>query len=47
MPCYIDTSSMPTYIPSSYFNLVMDEMMSTSIGYFFDTELETYVLDCD
>jgi len=38
---------MPTYIPNTYFDLIMNEMMSTSIGYFFDTAMDTFVLDCD
>jgi hypothetical protein len=25
----------------------MNEVMSTSIGYFFDSDMGTYVLDCD
>lgn len=44
---YIDTSSMMTYIPTSYWSFVMDEILDSSIGYYFDTDLDTYVLSCD
>lgn len=43
----IDTSSMATFIPTTYFATVMDELLKTSIGFFFDTDLETYVISCD
>jgi hypothetical protein len=44
---YIDTSSMMTFVPTSYWSFVMDEILSSSIGYYFDTDLDTYVLSCD
>lgn len=43
---YIDTSSMLTYVPSSYFDVIMKELMAYSVGFFYDNELHTFVLDC-
>lgn len=44
---YIDTSSMITFVPTTYWTFVMSEILSYSIGYYFDTDLETYVMSCD
>ena len=44
---YIDTSSRETWIPSTYYEIVMKELMKSSVGYYYDTDLETYVLGCD
>lgn len=43
---YVDTSSMITYVPTTYWTYVMDEILEPSIGFYFDTDLETYVLSC-
>lgn len=43
----IDTSSFATYLPSSLFDFIMEQMMEKSIGYFWDSELKTYVVSCD
>ena len=43
----IDTSSMITWIPSTYFDFVMEQLLELSVGFYYDTDLETYVLSCD
>lgn len=43
----IDTSSMITWIPHTYFDFVMEQLLELSVGFYYDTDLETYVLSCD
>ena len=43
----IDTSVMATYIPESLYDTVMMTILADSIGYFYDTDLKTYVLSCN
>jgi len=38
---------MITYIPTTYWSFIMDEILAYSVGYYFDTDLETYVMSCD
>ena len=42
-----DTSSMITWIPHTYFDFVMEQILDLSIGFYYDSDLETYVLSCD
>jgi len=46
-PMVIDTSSLATYIPKDYYTFVMKEALEASVGFFYDTTLETYVVSCD
>jgi len=43
----IDTSSAVTQIPKTYYSFVMERLLQTSVGFYFDTDLQTYVLSCD
>lgn len=43
----IDTSSAVTQIPRTYYSFVMERLLQTSVGFYFDTDLQTYVLSCD
>lgn len=44
---YIDTSSQITWIPETYFDFVMEDLLKSSVGFYFDTELDLFVLSCD
>jgi hypothetical protein len=43
----IDTTSKVTLIPVTYFDFVMEQVMQYSRGFYYDSDLETYVLSCD
>lgn len=43
----IDTTSKVTLIPETYFDFVMEQLMQYSRGFYFDTDLDTYVMSCD
>lgn len=47
MTARIDTASYTTFIPTGYYTAIMKEVMDSSIGYFFDTDLNSYVLNCE
>lgn len=38
---------MVTFIPTTYFEFVMEQLLDESIGFYYDTDLETYVVSCD
>jgi len=50
LPSYeavLDPTSYATYIPNSIYNDVMKELMEDSIGFFWDSDFQMYVLSCD
>ena len=46
-PVTIDTASMYTWVPPTYWNFFMRQVLDNSIGYYFDSTLQTYVMSCD
>lgn len=42
----IDPSSYVTYLPVAYYDTIMKELLLSSVGYFYDTDFDMYVLNC-
>ena len=46
MDALIDTGSYTTFVPATYYEHIMEQLMLPSVGYFFDEDLQSYVLSC-
>lgn len=44
---YLDSTIQETYLPDSEYEFIMDNLMQASIGYYFDTDLDSYVMSCN
>jgi len=43
---YLDSTLDATYVPNSQFDFVMTQLLLSSIGYYFESDLNAYVLNC-
>jgi hypothetical protein len=43
---YFDLTTSSTWIPSAYYDFILDLILKSSVGYYFDTELDGWVTSC-
>ena len=43
---YFDSATRSTWIPEKYYDFIIDLVLQSSVGYYFDSEMDGWVTSC-